>query len=167
MRIVVTGPESSGKTTLTQALSEVLDWTAVFEYARKYLEEKEEAYNYQDLAKIADGHFTQIQKAQGDLIVDTDFIVLKVWSEVRFGKTSDTIKNLVEMDLFDLHVVCLPDIPWDPDPLRENPKDRDVLLKYYINELEVSNKKWISVSGTHEERLTKSLHEIQNLLSSK
>ena len=92
---------------------------------------------------------------------------MKVWSDVRFGKTAEKIQELIKQDLFDLHIVCMPDIPWEPDPMRENPADRDVLLKLYINGLEASKKKWISVSGSHEERMTKALQEIQNLLPTK
>lgn len=167
MRIAITGPESSGKTTLTKALAEALGWRSAPEYAREYLEITNGTYGFDDLEKIAEGHFDRIKNGARDIIVDTDFIVMKVWSDVRFGKTAEKIKKLIEQDLFDLHIVCMPDIPWEPDPLRENPTDRDVLLKLYIEELEASNKKWISVSGSHEERLTKALQEIQNLLPTK
>lgn len=167
MRIAITGPESSGKTTLTKALAEALGWRSAFEYAREYLENTNGAYGFDDLEKIAEGHFDRIKGDDLDIVVDTDFIVMKVWSDVRFGKTAEKIKELINRNLFDLHIVCMPDIPWEPDPLRENPMDRDVLLKHYIEELEASNKKWTSVSGSHEERLTKALREIQNLLPTK
>lgn len=167
MRIAITGPESSGKTTLTKALAEALGWRSAPEYAREYLEVTNGTYGFDDLEKIAEGHFDQLKNAEHDLIVDTDFIVMKVWSDVRFGKTAERVQELIELDLFDLHIVCIPDIPWEPDPLRENPTDRDVLLKHYIDELEASSKKWITVSGSHEERLTKALQEIQNLLPTK
>lgn len=167
MRIAITGPESSGKTTLTKALAEALGWRSVPEYAREYLESTNGVYEFEDLGKIAEGHFDRIKSVGLQGIIDTDFIVMKVWSDVRFGKTAEKIKELIEQDLFDLHIVCMPDIPWEPDPLRENPTDRDVLLKHYIEELEASDKKWISVSGSHEERLTKALQEIHNLLPTK
>lgn len=167
MRIAITGPESSGKTTLTKALAEALGWRSAPEYAREYLEVTNGTYGFDDLEKIAEGHFDQLKNAEHDLIVDTDFIVMKVWSDVRFGKTAERVQELIELDLFDLHIVCIPDIPWEPDPLRENPTDRDVLLKHYIDELEASSKKWITVSGSHEERLTKALQEIKNLLPTK
>ena len=167
MRIAITGPESSGKTTLTKALAETLGWRPVSEYAREYLQSTNGVYGFDDLEKIATGHFDRIKNSDQDTIVDTDFIVMKVWSDVRFGKTAKKIQELIEHDLFDLHIVCMPDIPWEPDPLRENPTDRDVLLKQYFEELEASHKKWIAVSGSHEERLTKSLKEIQNLLPTK
>lgn len=167
MKIAITGPESSGKTTLTKALAEALGWRSVPEYAREYLEITKGTYGFDDLVKIAEGHLDRIKNGGHDIIVDTDFIVMKVWSDVRFGKTAEKIQELINHDLFDLHIVCMPDIPWEPDPLRENPTDRDVLLKLYIQELEASNKKWISVSGSHEERMKKALQEIQNLLLTK
>ena len=167
MKIAITGPESSGKTTLTKALAEALGWRSAPEYAREYLEISNGTYGFDDLEKIAEGHFDRIKNDDHDLIVDTDFIVMKVWSNVRFGKTAERIQELIELDLFDLHIVCMPEIPWEPDPLRENPTDRDVLLKHYIDELEASSKKWITVSGSHEERLAKALQEIQNLLPTK
>ena len=167
MKIAITGPESSGKTTLTKALAETLGWRSSPEYAREYLAITNGTYGFDDLEKIAEGHFDRIKNGDHDIIVDTDFIVMKVWSDVRFGKTAEKIQELIKQDLFDLHIVCMPDIPWEPDPMRENPADRDVLLKLYLNGLEASNKKWISVSGSHEERMTKALQEIQNLLPTK
>lgn len=164
MRVAVTGPESSGKTTLTKALAEAINWVPVYEFAREYLSKIEGKYELQDLDEIAEGHYNQIQEVKQNTIVDTDFIVMKVWSDVRFGETSEYIQRLIAKDLFDLHIVCLPDIPWEPDPLRENPDDRDVLLDHYLKELKNARKVFISVSGTHQERMTKALKEISKLL---
>ncbi len=167
MRIAITGPESSGKTTLTKAIAQALGWKSSFEYAREYLEVTNGTYEFEDLEKIAEGHFDRIKEKGLNLIVDTDFIVMKVWSNVRFGKTAEKIQELINQDLFDLHIVCMPDIPWEPDPLRENPEDRHVLVKLYIEELEGANKNWVTVSGSHDERLAKALQEIKKLLADK
>lgn len=167
MKIAITGPESSGKTTLTKALAETLGWRSSPEYAREYLAITNGTYGFDDLEKIAEGHFDRIKNGDHDIIVDTDFIVMKVWSDVRFGKTAERILELINHNFFDLHIVCMPDIPWEKDPLRENPTDRDILIKKYLEELEAFNKNWICVSGSLEERLTKALREIQNLLHTK
>lgn len=166
MKVAITGPESSGKTTLTKALAEAINWIPIYEYSREYLAKTNGIYEFEDLEKIAEGHYRQIADTKGNLIVDTDFIVMKVWSDVRFGKTAERVEELIAKNLFDLHIICLPDIPWEPDPLRENPDDRDVLLNHYLRELEYSRKLFVSVSGTHQERLNKALKEISKLLPS-
>ena len=166
MRVAITGPESSGKTTLTKALAEAVNWTPIYEFSRKYLSETDGKYEFDDLEKIAEGHYQQILSFPGNVVVDTDFIVMKVWSDVRFGITAERIQELIVKDLFDLHIVCMPDIPWEPDPLRENPEDRDVLLDHYLRELKNSRKLFVCVSGTHQERMNKALKEISKLLPS-
>lgn len=165
MKIAITGPESSGKTTLTTALAESLSWIPVYEYAREYLTDTNGEYQFEDLEEIANGHYKSMLDSGNNIIVDTDFVVMKVWSDVRFGSTSERIIELVESNLFDLHILCTPDIPWEPDPLRENPEDRKELYQLYLKELNNSKKIFISVSGSHEHRLKEALSEIQKLLS--
>ncbi|MFM8449680.1 MAG: AAA family ATPase [Haliscomenobacter sp.] len=151
-KIAVTGPESSGKTTLALALADALDAAYAEEYARAYLQERDGQYTESDLMAIARG-----QQALEDALVatgrsfhlcDTDMVVLKVWSEFRFGRTDSFIDLAVRQRRYDLTLLCLPDIPWQPDPLRENPDDRMVLLAHYRRALAQSGAHVVEIGGS-------------------
>lgn len=161
IRIALTGPESSGKTTLGIALSDHLEGTFFPEYARTYLENLDREYTQADLDFICEGHLSQFEQSQDEIqLVDSDFIVLKVWSEVKYESVSERISSAVEANHFDLHILCVPDIPWEYDPQREHPNQREELFELYKQELIRSKKDFIIVSGSMEDRIRKSCETI-------
>jgi nicotinamide riboside kinase len=89
--------------------------------------------------------------------------VLKIWSEQKYGFASSLINELVSENHFDLHVLCAPDIPWEHDPMRENPNDRHDLFEKYLNALNAFKKDYIIVSGSEDDRLKKSSAAIRAL----
>jgi len=135
--IVVTGPESSGKTTLVHRLREELGLPIVEEYARVYLESKpSHNYDYKDLqiiCKCQNIQETKAYKTYPIIICDTDIITIDIWSLEVFGK-SISLPNLNSDKKH--YLLCKPDIPWVSDPLRENPNDRDRLFDVYWKYLE-------------------------------
>lgn len=164
IRIAFTGPESSGKTTLAKAVSTEMQGTYVAEYARTYLEEYGPEYEVEDLDSMVQGHLESIQNTKSPLqLVDSDFVVFQVWSEYKYDAASPLIYRLVSENWFDLHVLCAPDIPWEPDVLRENPNDRDELFLRYVTLLEKFRKPYIIVEGAHEKRVKKAVAAIQEL----
>ena len=164
IRIAVTGPESSGKTTLCEALAKHFNVTFIPEFSRTYLEATNGKYSQVDLDKIAQGQLDSLNASNDSIkICDTDFSVIEIWSDYKYVEVSSFIKELAAKDLFDLHILCTPDIPWEDDPLRENPDDRDVLFELYVASLNKHNKQYITVSGDHEQRLEKSLEKINSL----
>jgi len=164
LKIAVTGPESSGKTTLANALSKHFKVSVIPEYARSYLENKEGKYAQKDLDLIAKGQFNSIRVPKNNIaICDTDFIVLEIWSQYKYANVSKLITGFANKNLFDLHILCSPDIPWEEDVLRENPDSRMHLFTLYKEALNKYNKNYIVVSGLHENRMKKSLEEIDKL----
>lgn len=163
-RIAITGPESSGKTTLANALARHFGVKPVPEYAREFLAANGLGYTQEDLDTIAQGHEENIYLSQNSInIIDTDFIVLKIWSEYKYGFASNYINSLVSENHFDLHILCAPDIPWEEDPLRENPNNRHELFERYLETLSTFKKDFIIVSGLPEARLKKSITAINEL----
>ena len=166
IKIALTGPESSGKTTLCKSLSEHFKTPYITEFSRTYLENKNGYYNQDDIDRIAKGQLKLISNEEEKkiMIYDSDFIVLQIWSKYKFGNTTKLIDKLVKKNLFDLHILCKPDIPWEEDPLRENKYDRDYLFKLYKESLNRYKKHYITVSGLHQNRLEKSIDKINSLL---
>ena len=169
LKIALTGPESSGKTTLSELLAKHFETDFIPEFAREYLEQTNGRYEKTDLAKIAHGQlrnilsFQQKHPTRKIVISDTDFIVIGVWSEYKYGSIEKEINALIQSTIFDLHILCEPDIPWEKDDLRENPVDRYDLFIRYKEALNRNGKNYIVVNGSNEKRLKKIIEAIENL----
>jgi nicotinamide riboside kinase len=134
--IVVTGPESSGKTTLVNRLKADYGIPIVPEFARTYLEQKGKDYNFSDLEVIGKCQNIQEQVAHSKypyIICDTDIVTIDIWSMEVFSNSILLPNKNVELKHY---LLCKPDIPWKHDPLRENPSDRDRLFDVYKKYLE-------------------------------
>mgnify|MGYP002029345080 FL=1 len=159
VKIAFTGPESSGKTTMSKWLSEHLSFDFVEEYAREYLSQKTD-YNREDLNKIALEQFRRNQ-ASGNLAIDTEMLVMKLWHEEKYNYCSDLILELLERQKLDFYFLCKPDIPWEVDPLRENPLDRDRLFVKYEETLIEQGFDYVVLKGTFIERQEKIIETLQ------
>ena len=162
LKIAFTGPESSGKTTLAKLVAETYKGIWIEEYARKYLSNKS-SYDQSDLDIIAQ---KQIEnwKVEGDFIIaDTELTVIKVWSEYRFKDCSEFILEAYKNQDFDHYFLCKPDIPWEEDPLRENPDNRDELFELYLNELKALNRSFTIAEGNLDNRLKICKQEVSRL----
>ena len=165
-KIAITGPECSGKTTLCTSLSNHFNVPYIPEYARLFLEGKDQHYNQTDLDLIAMGQINSLQTFQNSpLISDTDFCVLEIWSHYKYQNVSDLIQELVAKYFFDLHILCTPDIPWVFDKLRENPNSRMYLFDLYKATLLRHNKNFIIVNGAHSKRVEKSIQVIEEYIN--
>ena len=152
-RIAFTGPESCGKTTIAKRFAAKVEGVYVEEFARAYLEPRNGQYDESDLLTIAQGQRAMWDEINGILVADTEMLVLRIWSEVRFGRTNPVIEALLNNQDFDHYFLCYPDIPWQPDPLREHPEQRLELFERYINELEKMNLPYSILKGDLETRL--------------
>ncbi len=167
VRIAVTGPECSGKSQLAKWLADNLfDTRYLKEYAREYLGKKGEDYKYtqEDVLKIAQtnaDNFNKAFRANNDaLVVDTDFYVMDIWWEEHYGGHHPEIQEFKKVFDFDLYVLCEPDLPWEYDPLRENPNDRYRLFEKYKEAIHKDHHTLIVANGEGEERMTKVLTKI-------
>ena len=168
LHIIVTGPESSGKTTLTLQLAHKLNapWNA--EVARTFLEAINRPYTQDDILTIATLQLFNLNtaKKQGAPIhiFDTSFLVLKIWLQEKYNTTITLIEEQLQQSSNDLYVLCKPDIPWEPDPLRENEHDRDRLFAIYEKELKEMEKRYIVVGGDPDERVEMVLKYFNDLV---
>jgi NadR type nicotinamide-nucleotide adenylyltransferase len=160
-RIAIIGPESTGKTTLAKALSQLPGAVWVPEYARLFLERHGKNYDAVDIAWIATAQQAyEIQLARRApklLICDTDWLVCKIWSAFVFGFSSPKLKGLEEQCRYDFTLLMDVDLPWEPDPLREHPFRRAEILEIYKVELEKIQRPYSLISGTGGERISNAL----------
>ena len=152
LKIIVTGPESSGKTTLCKALSKYYNLPFTKEFAREYLTDLGKNYLQEDLLKIATGQLENEQiiiNNQQISLHDTDLITLKIWSDYKYGNCNNWILEQIEKQKVEnrFYLLCKPDLKWDYDPLRENPTNRNELLEIYKQELENLGHKFLIIKG--------------------
>jgi nicotinamide riboside kinase len=168
-KIVVTGPESTGKTALSEALVPILNAVLIPEYARTYVEGlRNRSYNYTDLEIIARhqvGEERRLSEIFGDriLLMDTWLIITKVWFDVVFGKVPDWIDSYISASDIDLFLVCQTDLPWIADPVRENGGEmRGLLFNRYCQEIENYGFRYEVVDGFGAARVQNALRMIQD-----
>lgn len=151
IRLVLTGPESSGKTALTEHLAHALGVPFALEYARAYLEQHGPAYDYDLLLKISRGHKiyqqTMVPPAAPVGVFDTDLINYKIWCEVAYGRCHAEILEQIEREHHHVYLLCYPDLPWEPDPLREHPHQRMMLFDRHLAEIERLGRRYEIIRG--------------------
>lgn len=164
---MITGPESTGKTLISAYLSEKLHCPWLPEYAREYVSKLQRKYNFDDLVHIADAQIRQKELAESHdpsfLILDTWLVITKIWFLEVFGECPKFVDDNISKHRIDLALVCNTDIPWIPDPLRENGGERrEYLLNRYLDEIRVAGWDFMIISGTGQERYANALKAVSN-----
>ncbi|MBU3659147.1 MAG: ATP-binding protein [Flavobacteriales bacterium] len=149
--VAFTGPESSGKTTLAQYVSATYTGFYVEEFARVFLQHKN-SYQQSDLDLIAEGQYKSWQVKHDFLVADTEMTVLCIWSLYKYQSVSARILELFKLQRFDVLFLCKPDIPWEFDPMRENPFNRDELFDLYHSFLIENKQTFVLVEGNEQQR---------------
>lgn len=167
--IILTGPESTGKTTLANWLGERFGIEVVPEYAREYLENQPgHAYHKDDVLKIAEKQVEMellTSLSALPFVCDTDLLTIYIWLEYRYGSVDDVVLEKLRTYGTDRHyLLCSSDIPWEPDPLRENPQDREVLFQKHVDLLKSLNLPFSVISGGNNERLESAENSVRKIL---
>ncbi|MFQ5445956.1 MAG: AAA family ATPase [Saprospiraceae bacterium] len=168
-RVVLTGPESTGKTFLSQKLAAHYHTTWVEEYGRAYCEKVGQDLTPLDFAHIAAGQIyledEAAKKANKILICDTDLIVTEIWAEIYKVDCPDWIIEENHRRHYDLFLLLAPDVAWERDGLREYPHIRDWHFERLKSELERRKVPLIIISGSYEKRMEKAVGAIDKLLA--
>jgi nicotinamide riboside kinase len=165
-KIAITGPECSGKSTLAMMLSPKLGVNWIPEHARSYLQKLGRQYSQDDLDIIARRQQMMIDAVLSldkTVLTDTEMLVLKIWSEEKYGACSPYIEALWQSQEMDLYILCKPDIPYEEDELRENPDDRDRLFDIYKSYLDERGVNYIVSTGDLQTRVDQALTAIANI----
>ena len=166
-RIGIIGPESTGKSTLSEQLAGHFNTQWVPEFAREYLRNIEMPYEEKDLLTIAKGQKDseeQLAKTAADyLFCDTTLIVIKVWSEHKYGRCHPWILEQIDRMKYDYFLLTSIDLPWEPDPLREHPDRREYFFEVYRNCLDEQALPYAVVEGNHRQRLDTAIRAIEEI----
>jgi nicotinamide riboside kinase len=172
IHIAIAGPESSGKTTLCEALAAHFpDSKLISEYAREYLElhHPDGNYSIDDVRSMFTEQLSRwLESLESDtqfVIWDTDPTVYKIWVNEVYKEDWKEIKIAVDEMHPDILFLCKPDIPWEYDPLRQNPNDRDRLFEIFKVEYRKSNSDYVLILGNHEQRKMIALEAIEDFIA--
>lgn len=159
-RVVITGPESTGKTALTQALADKYGTEWIPEYAREYIQALNRPYVYEDVVRIAQHQMLQEElfasriQPGGILFLDTWLIITKVWFDLVFKRCPEWIPDRIRSSNIDLFLVCSTDLPWIADDVRENGGEkREELLQLYCQQIRLFGFDYEIVNGLGPVRL--------------
>ena len=173
MRIVcATGPESTGKTTLSQALARRFGVPWLAEYAREHLTAPAVAatdYDRDTVASIAREQWRRecdlLQRTDSPAVLDTDLAVLFVWWQEKYGAVPQWIDRAWAGQAPRLYLLCRPDLGWRPDPLRESPHDLDRLFEIYRKLLTERGLRYVEIHGTGDARTAVGIRAAEPILS--
>ena len=165
-RIVITGPESTGKSWITEKLAQHYQVPWVREFARSYLDDLNRAYQFEDLLNIAKGQKAweqRVGKESPCYFCDTDLLVIKIWSQYKYQKVDPWIVEQLQQTPCDLYLLMTADLPWQPDPQREHPHQREALFELYEKELKKLGHNYVKIYGTGDQRLANAIEHIGDL----
>ncbi len=162
------GPESTGKSYLSRQLAEHYGTEWVPEFARPYLDEIDRPYKKDDLNQIAIGQIELedklMKKANRVLICDTNLLVIKVWSEHKYGHCEEWINAEIKNRHYDLHLLTYIDLPWEDDPQREHPHMREYFYDVYYQLLNNLGLPFVEIRGDYRERFKTAISAVDPLL---
>ena len=176
VKVVLFGPESTGKTTLSRQLARHYNTVWAPEYAREYLQDKwnneRKTCEESDLIPIAIGQMnlenSLAKKADKLLICDTDLLETKVYSEEYYGGFVDPLLDKFAIqNTYDVYFLTYIDTPWEEDDLRDRPEQREEMFNAFKNALEKYNRPYVLLKGDKETRLKKATQVIDALIAKK
>lgn len=168
-KVAIIGPECTGKSDLSKFLAEHFNTAWVPEYARGYINNLVRPYEQNDLLTIAHGQLRLEDEWTRDanqvLICDTNLYVIKVWSEFKYGNSHKDILHHIATRKYDLYMLTYVDLPWEEDPQREHPHQREELYQLYLNEMKNQPVPYVEIRGEREQRRNTAIDAIEKILT--
>ncbi|MBB2146406.1 AAA family ATPase [Pedobacter sp. LMG 31464] len=167
-KIAIVGPESTGKSTMSQQLAKHYNVPWVPEYARYYCAALTTDCTLQDEINMFHGQIaleeSVLAMADTDFIIcDTTFVTVKIWSDEMLGETPQIVLDALKTRPYDFYLLLDIDLPWQEDPLRDFPHMREHFMKIWHKELKALNATYKEIGGI-ENRLQNAINAINNFL---
>lgn len=168
-KIAIVGPESTGKSTLSQQLAKYYRVPWVPEYARYYCAALTSDCTLQDEINMFHGQVALEESVLATaetafIICDTTFVTVKIWSDEMLGETPQIVLDALPTRTYDLYLLLDIDLPWQEDPLRDFPHMREHFMAIWHKELKALNANYVVVGGI-ENRLQNAIDVIDKFLS--
>lgn len=170
-RVVVTGSESTGKTTLARGLAARFRTAWAEEAARAVAEQKRGGLGPEDVPAIARAHVALAEEAEraareagaGLVVFDQDLLSTVVYARHYYGSCPAWIERLAAERLADLYLLCLPDLPWEADGIRDRPAARAEIHALFEAALEAAGARVVEVGGSGAARTAAAVEAVQGL----
>jgi NadR type nicotinamide-nucleotide adenylyltransferase len=167
-KVAIIGPECTGKSALSNYLADYFKTAWVPEYARQFIGNLTRPYTEDDLLPIAHGQLRLedewTRDANGVLICDTNLYVIKIWSEFKYGHCHPEILHTIGTRHYDLYLLTYVDLPWEEDPQREHPQQREELYKLYLQEMQQQSVPFVEIRGEREQRQQLAREAVEKML---
>ena len=170
IKVVLTGSESTGKTELARALGEHFDAPVSVEFVREFAEapERDGKIEFADHGPIARGQMAAedaaIARATALVILDTDLVSTVVYCEHYFGRCPSWIERQARARAADLYLLMKPDIPWQPDGVRDRPQQRDDMHELFRRKLAELGLTYVEIGGDRDARLASAIAAVKRVM---
>jgi len=168
IKIAIVGPESTGKSTMSAYLADYYHTIWVPEFARDYCAALTGPPTIEDEVNMFVGQVALEKelspKANQILICDTTFITVKIWSDAFFGYTPQVVLDELPKYKYDLYLLLNIDLPWQDDPLRDFPNQREHFMEVWHQELQALNANYVTISGTGDDRYENAVKAIDSFM---
>jgi NadR type nicotinamide-nucleotide adenylyltransferase len=169
VRVCVTGPESTGKTTLAAHLAEAWHTVWVPEASRAYAERKVAPLTIADVVPIAREHVRMAEDAERVatrlIVLDTDLVSTAIYSQHYYGIVPPEVDTLERRRRADLYLLCNVDVPWVPDGIRDRPANRREMLELFRAALDARGLRWTMISGSWQGRWQTAVNAVEALVA--
>jgi len=172
LKIVLFGPQSTGKTTLANQLAAYYNTIMVPEYARTYAETKHhenKLLDASDILPIAIGQMelenTLTKKASNIVICDTDLLETKVYASIYYPEADTTILDEnIQQNTYNFYFLTYIDVPWEADDIRDLQNQRETTFQKFESALQKHQKEYSILKGSKMERFEKAISIIDKLV---
>ena len=168
IRVVLTGSESTGKTTLASLLAAHYGAELVPEFVRGYAEKKQGPIGFADHGPIARGQMVledeHIARASRLVVQDTDLLSTVVYCDHYFGACPEWIREAALQRRPRLYLLCEADIPWIHDGVRDRGDRREEMQALFLDAVRRSGSPWVDIRGERAERVVAATDAIDRLL---
>ena len=159
LKVAITGPKNSGKSIITEYVSEKLDEAFADDFSEQFLKQREREFNFEDLEEIGRGQkmLMEFLNPKKYLITETEMLYLKIWSEIKFGKCSSYIIQEWHKQEFDLYLVCWPKAKYQEDYNAED------FANKIIEELDIREANYLVLKGNNAQRKLDAFEAIKKI----